>query len=284
MLSIIVSSHKEDLYNNLVLNVAKTIGIEHEMIRIPNYGEMSIGQAYNKGADKSQFPYLLFLHEDVEFLTENWGEKLIAHLNLEKVGVVGLAGSNYVPQVPNDWFTCGPHNFINVIHHDSEIHNNLSVPLQEVNQVYSLDGVFLGIKKSVFLEFKFDENILGFHSYDLSISLRIARKYYNYVISNIKLLHFSDGKPDKNWFLSNIKIREEVGSDFNFKKVDYIEYLAFKRFIMNNNKFEGSNLVRFKSNIKFYPKFDHFRILYHLKLIYFITKSLLVPRKINFLK
>lgn len=280
MLSIIVSSHKEDLFNNLVLNIAKTIGIEHEIIRIPNFGEMSIGQAYNKGADKSKFPYLLFLHEDVEFLTEKWGEKLIAHLNLENVGVVGLAGSNYVPQVPNDWGMMEPYNFINIIHGKGNEQENISTFKDIRNNVFAIDGLFLAIKKVTFNEFLFDEKLIGFHSYDLSISLRVAKKYKNYVINDILVHHFSRGNPDKSWFLSNIRLKDELGSDYGHPKNDFTEYLLYKKFVRNAVRYQDNKMDRYKIILKYYPKFYKTRPIFHIKLLYYLGKSILFPHKI----
>jgi len=280
MLSIIVSSHKEDLYKNLEDNILRTIGIEYEIIRIPNYGEMSIGQAYNLGASKSLFSYLLFLHEDVEFKTFNWGQLLIKHLNEEDVGIIGLAGSNYVPQVPNDWGMMEPYNFIHLIHGKGTEIESIFQCQNTRNRVFSIDGLFLAIRKEIFNEFQFDETLEGFHSYDLSISLRIAKKYNNYVINNILVHHFSKGNPDKNWFLSNIMVKEELGSDYNHPKNDFTEYLIYKKFIRNAIRFLDNNTERYKQILKYYPKFNKIRPILHFKLIYYIGKSFLFPERI----
>ncbi|MFX5306134.1 glycosyltransferase, partial [Acinetobacter baumannii] len=62
---------------------------------------MSITEAYNSGAEKSTFENLLFLHEDIIFYTRNWGNKLLHHLQKESTGIVGVAGSSYVPFAPS---------------------------------------------------------------------------------------------------------------------------------------------------------------------------------------
>ena len=71
MLSIIISSYQPHYYTALEKNIAATCGVEYELIKIDNPGLMGLCQAYNKGAEKAKYEYLLFLHEDVNVLTVN---------------------------------------------------------------------------------------------------------------------------------------------------------------------------------------------------------------------
>ena len=103
MLSIIISSYQPHYYQALEKNIAETIGIPYEVIKVDNPGKMGICEAYNHGAQKAQYDYLLFLHEDVLFETQNWGKELIELLNLENCGVIGVAGTDYYGYVPYQW-------------------------------------------------------------------------------------------------------------------------------------------------------------------------------------
>ena len=119
MLSIRISSYQPQFYSALEKNIAETIGIPYEIIKIDNPNLMGICEAYNKGASLSKYDYLLFVHEDVIFHTKEWGQKLINHLKLENVGVIGVAGSNYVPIAPIGWYLPdNSYNFLNYIQND----------------------------------------------------------------------------------------------------------------------------------------------------------------------
>lgn len=50
------------------------------MIQIWNPGIYSINEAYEMGLQKASFENLLFIHEDLEFLSRNWGVELMKSL------------------------------------------------------------------------------------------------------------------------------------------------------------------------------------------------------------
>ena len=62
MLSIIVSSYKEDDFNQFSKNVKETIGddFQYEIIQQWNPGIIGICEAYNKGAEKSKYENFTF--------------------------------------------------------------------------------------------------------------------------------------------------------------------------------------------------------------------------------
>jgi hypothetical protein len=76
---------------------------------------------------------------------------------------------------------------------------------------------FLAIKKENYTHIRFNEELKGFHGYDLDFSLRVAKKFQNYVIDDILIQHFSQGNRDKKWLDANIKIKEKIGSNFPSK-------------------------------------------------------------------
>ena len=207
MISIIISSYQDKFYSALEKNIAETIGIPYEIIKIVNPNLMGICEAYNKGASLSKYDYLLFVHEDVLFHTNNWGQILIDHLEIENTGVVGVAGSGYVPKAPISWNVPDiNYVYLNLIQNtkrknNSKLYSNIS----ESTKAFALDGVFLAVKKTVYEEFLFDEIVKGFHGYDTDFSLRVATKYDNYVISNILIEHFSKGNPDVFFFKNNVR-------------------------------------------------------------------------------
>lgn len=206
MLSIIISSYQPNFYSVIEENIEQTCGVVYEIIKISNPGLMGICEAYNKGAMNAKYDYLLFLHEDVEFTAGCWGSILINHLKKIDVGLIGLAGCSYVPNVPFSWWDKPDISFRNIqqFNGSKEVKN---YNLEKDQCIAAVDGVFMGCRKDVYEKFKFDNSITGFHSYDLDFSVRVASEFRNKICSEIKLKHFSEGKPDKNWFSSIIKNR-----------------------------------------------------------------------------
>ena len=93
MISIIISSYKENYYQLLLANIQQSIGhANYEIVKISNPGLMGINKAYNEGALKAMYDDLLFIHEDVEFITNGWGHFLIDSLKNENIGIIGVAG------------------------------------------------------------------------------------------------------------------------------------------------------------------------------------------------
>ena len=240
MLSIIVCSRHGNLNESFTSNIAKTVGVDYELICIDNSeNKYSIFSAYNKGKQISRFPYLCFVHEDVSFRTQNWGEKLIAHLDVPNTGLVGLAGGDGALRTPSDY---GAFNrCMNIIHIDKNGVKPTEYVLFPINfkepsrSVIMLDGVLLGAKKEIFSFICFDESIGGFHGYDYDISIQsIVAGYYNYVMYDISLEHYSKGNMNTTYFRTMLKvfkkwenylpiIEHNVSDEFKLKQIPIIE-------------------------------------------------------------
>ena len=212
MLSIILSSYQNDLFNQFESSVKATVGLgfQYEIIKIDNPGLMGICEAYNLGASKARYPYLLFVHEDVQFETQDWGTILIEYLKQPEIGVVGLAGATRKAKMISSWYqivTAGKdanrYNYkqtYKFVNRATKLQLNNPF-LEKSSCVLTLDGLFLAIENSKFKQFKFDQILLkSFHGYDLDFSLNVATRYQNIVVYDILVLHSSEGKTDEKWF------------------------------------------------------------------------------------
>lgn len=266
MLSIIVSSYQPENFSALEKNIAETCGVDYELIKIDNPGIMGIAKAYNKGAKKAKFENLLFLHEDVLFHTQNWGEKLIKHLEDPETGVVGVAGSDYVPTAPCGWYING-RSFLHLIQNDKSHSQpqHIDNTSQNKHSAYALDGVFLAMQKSKFNNFRFDEKIGGFHAYDIDLSLRFAKKYKNYVIGDILIEHFSKGTFNCEWFQNNIQVRKHLGSNFNKKKIPAIEFHSFLSFLDTYLKYNSVSTTNILRSLRYFP-FGHLSLNHYYQI------------------
>lgn len=205
-ISIIICSINNEYLSRIRLNIDRTIGIPYEIIVIENaINKHSLAKAYNYGAGLSLYEHLVFLHEDIEFLTANWGSILIEHLMQKDVGLVGVAGGKYKSIVPSSWSIFKQLRSINVVQQykfsdkSSFIHKEGNDNIDSLD-VVAIDGLLMATKKNIWNEFKFDEHLLdGFHGYDVDFSLQISQKFRIKAINNIQLIHFSEGNHDKQW-------------------------------------------------------------------------------------
>lgn len=231
MLSIIISSYQPEYFAALEKNIAETCGIPCEIIKIDNPGIMGICEAYNKGAAKAKFDNLLFLHEDVIFETKNWGNILVEYLSNKNTGIIGIGGCRYIPKCPFAWWDYSKNSFYHIDQCDANKKLLRRYNLYKDTRVTALDGVFLACRKNVYKEFKFDENLKGFHGYDLNFSTRIAEKYDNYISHKILIKHFSVGNPNVDWLMALIENRMTFKAP-SFQKTDKkLEALYFKQFL-----------------------------------------------------
>ena len=206
MISIIIASKNQKDLERCKQSIKQTIGVPYEVIVTENAdGAVGLAEVYNRNAKKAKYNFLLFLHEDTEFKTNNWGVMLVNLLRKDDVGVIGIAGSTYMaangswisPKVP---FIKG-----RIVHACERDNTKEQVELfseEEGNfEVVVLDGVFLAAKKSIVEEIPFDEETFTkFHFYDIDFSLRVARKYKVMVTTDILLKHYSGGGYDEQWW------------------------------------------------------------------------------------
>ncbi|AYO58561.1 hypothetical protein CO230_10815 [Chryseobacterium sp. 6424] len=235
MLSIIISSYQPHYFSALEKNIAETVGVPYELIKVDNPDLMSICEAYNLGAAKARFENMLFLHEDVEFRTQNWGEIVVNYLRKRNIGIIGVLGSDYVPNVPFAWWNLFENNFS----HYTQYENGTLIGdynLTENKKASVIDGVFMAVRKEVFNEFRFNDKISGFHGYDVVFSLNVVAKYQNIVISNIKIAHFSYAVNSLNreWMDTLIHSRKFYsvprGQQIN-KKKEVFSFLKFYAYL-----------------------------------------------------
>ena len=272
MLSIIISSYQPHYFTALEKNIAETCGITYEIIKIDNPGLMGICEAYNKGAAKAKFENLLFLHEDVVFHNNYWGRLLIRHLLEKTTGVVGFAGSSYIPNVPLVYWDQKDYKYHHLIQMLTS--ETITYELKEKKQVFALDGFFLACRKEVYNENKFNESIRGFHGYDIEFTLHTSRNYNNYVINDFFVEHLSIGSLTKSWYRSLIKVRNFYTIPKQQKSDRKIEFEQYVNMIYYLKKYSFTKIEVFFYIVKFF-NYRYFRLaeaLETLKITYRIIR------------
>jgi glycosyltransferase involved in cell wall biosynthesis len=236
MISIIVSSYKQEYYEALKKNVHATIGVVYEIIKIDNPGLMGICQAYNKGAERAKFEILCFIHEDIIFHTKNWGSIIVDTLKNNTIGLLGLAGGTYKPRIISSAWHNGDL-YINMLQHKEGKCFHWLEPKnfdKKIADVLVVDGVFLSTRKKLWHQCRFDEKTLkGFHFYDLDISLAIKSLGLRVcVVYEVLVEHFSFGSNSREWYEEAKKIHHKWEKKLPWSSEQY-DNSARKKFDIN---------------------------------------------------
>ena len=218
MISIIIASVDTALLVQIKENIQATIGVPFEIISFDNSeGEFGLCEVYNRGAKKAKFDLLCFMHEDIKILTTDWG-KIVADIfaNNIKLGLIGVAGSQYKSLAPSGWH-CYDIDAPEVMYYN--VIQNYKYQQKETIADYSnetdtklarvvcIDGVWMCCTREAMLSYSFDDVLLkGFHGYDLDFSLGINQTYEVAVTFDVLIEHFSEGKFNKDWLKEILKI------------------------------------------------------------------------------
>lgn len=220
MLSIIICHRNIELLNTIKKNIQLTVGISYELIIIDNsQGEYSIFSAYNEGVIKAKNNIVCFVHEDILFHTDGWGEKVINHFSNLEVGMIGVSGGMAQSLIPSPWWT---NNYFarsarNILMKDLEkkdekLYSYYSNPFNDKNRAEAIiiDGMWFCIRKSLFEKISFDgETFKGYHLYDADISMQVLQYSKNYVALDILVEHRWAGIISKDYYTDLLKFTDK---------------------------------------------------------------------------
>lgn len=240
MISIVICSRTATLSDNLLNNIAETIGTEYELIVIDNCDDKySIFQAYNIGLAKSKAQIVCFLHDDIHLITQNWGQILIKIFGKNKdIGLIGIAGTKSKTKMPSAWWECPEEdlymNLNQYLRNGKKEHWCKGFDSNDIEDVVVIDGVFMAAKKDS--KISFSNKLKGFHNYDLNLSFEYLKNGYRIVATKSILMdHLSIGVLNESWYRSTLQIHKM-----------YHDFLP-----LNKSNFKSSKNNEFEKGIKF---------------------------------
>ena len=197
MISLIICSRSKDISKKLRENVEETIGTDFEWVIIDNSaGNLSIFKAYNLGVKRAHGNILCFMHDDILFLSNKWGEVVNNAFRMENLGLLGVIGNHVVPACPASWWTaCYEEGHVIQYYESEKRQENLQYFKVNNRQVSIVDGLWFCIPHSLFSSIDINEKTFsGFHCYDTDICLQILKQGRTIsVANNIDIQHNSDG-------------------------------------------------------------------------------------------
>jgi len=242
MISIVICSRSSAISDDLLSNISDTIGAKYELIVIDNSeNKYSIFEAYNIGLYKSKENIVCFVHDDIHFITQNWGQVLIKIFERNNdIGLIGVAGAKSKTKMPSAWWECPDEDLcINInqyLRNGDKEHWYKGFKNNALEDVVVIDGVFMTAKKDSSISF--NTKLKGFHNYDLNFSFEYLKKGYKIVVTkDILLEHFSIGVLNESWYRSTLQIDKMYR---NFLPLNKSNFVASKNYEFKN----GTKFIR----------------------------------------
>jgi Glycosyltransferase like family/Tetratricopeptide repeat len=173
-------------------------GRDFEIIQI--YDARSLCEAYNRGFVRTSGEVVIFSHDDIEIVSDDFASRLLRHLSSSDLaGVVGttqLAGTS--------WIAAGWPRLHGCIVHPSQSGPGFAFDCygpRPCDPIQAVDGVLIAANRRVCETIRFDEATFdGFHFYDLDFSHRAFLEGFRIAVAwDVLLLHNSVGRSDGNW-------------------------------------------------------------------------------------
>lgn len=203
-------------------NIINTVGVDSEIVVIDNsFGGYSIFSAYAEGTVIAKGDILCFVHDDVSFVTQDWGKNVLKHFKDDTVGVLGVAGTHFLPDMPSAWWEpemCSQ-NIIQTRGYSGEEMRELVCEdkyRNSANELVAVDGVFMCIPKRLFNKISWDMKTYdGFHGYDIDVCLQALSVGYQVRMAwDILIEHNSYGAYDSDAFITSQKTIYEKWKKF----------------------------------------------------------------------
>ena len=198
----------------------KSCGIPKcQIIEKVNPNGKSLTEVYNEIINESENDIIVLCHDDIYFETNSWGNKLLKHFKKTDYGVLGVAGSTYLPTSGQWWED--RRKMVGIVNHEhegkkweSKYSDNLG---DKIKETVIVDGLFIALHKQKIKQ-TFDETVKGFHMYDVDFTFRNYLEGIKVgVISNIRVTHKSIGMTNEEWDKNRIEFSEKFKSNLPVK-------------------------------------------------------------------
>jgi hypothetical protein len=203
MISVIVCSRKDPADTLHRRNVCKTASREPEYLRFDNrLSPAGLCAVYNRGIAAARGDILVFMHEDVFFMDAGWDGALLRSFSDRNVGMVGIAGTQYLGSEAPGWAAAGRPFIRGKVVHETGAGFHLTVFSWEKCdiEVVAVDGLFFAVRRCLFDRIRFDETTFdGFHFYDLDLCMQVRKTHSIVVNPDIAVKHQSGGSFDAAW-------------------------------------------------------------------------------------
>jgi hypothetical protein len=211
MITIGFSTRKID--NSFVELLKKSCGVSNpQIIPIENEGKYSLPETYNMILEQATNDIVVLCHDDIYFDSKNWGSKILKHFKRSpEYAILGLAGSTQLPLSAKWWEDFSKmKGIVNHEHGGKKWESKYSASLgNQIDDVVLVDGLFIALNKKNIKQ-KFNEEIKGFHFYDVDFSFRnFIEDVKIGVMYDVRVTHKSIGETNDQWEQNRIVFAEK---------------------------------------------------------------------------
>ncbi len=198
MISIICVYNNKEILNEYILKSLKTQTSDYELILIDNTENkfQSAAEALNYGGKKANGKYLMFVHQDIDLLSENWIKNVEEILDLiPELGIAGVAGK-----------LDGKNGIISNIKDGIPPKQTGTTRIKTFMKVQTLDECLFIIPKSVFEILTFDEETCdGWHLYAVDFCLNVMKIGFFVYVLPLSLYHRSSAPSVSEDYYNSVK-------------------------------------------------------------------------------
>lgn len=193
MFSIICAyNNKKMLEDCVIKSLKKQKNIEYETIFVnaEEHHFSSASETLNYGGQQAKGDYLIFLHQDIIFETEDVLEKIKFYCDHYQFGIAGVAGVTVI----------GNRNRLITQIEDGKDHTAAGTELtihhyNNPQKVFSLDECMFIIPNNVFKLFQFSDLGKTWHLYATDYSCKCMKNGFDVLVLPLKnIWHLSDGR------------------------------------------------------------------------------------------
>lgn len=208
-ISLITVYNNQSLVDEMIKSVRGQVGIDAECIMLDNRNNKfnSAAAALNYGAERANGDVLVFLHQDIEFLSDDVLEKIYDFALENKNVVFGAAGVKSKTEDKSGTILA------DFFHGNEKIkYNTISKP----TKCLTLDECLIACCKTVMTKVKFDVNVCdGWHLYgaDLCLQANLDNDLSVMAIP-MNIWHKSDGNADKSYMFTQDRLAKKYKGNY----------------------------------------------------------------------
>lgn len=214
MISVITSVNNPEQYNKFFLPSINKLQARLDELNLPTLdlvtvkGDESITKNYNNGMRQAIYRIKVFVHQDVDLGDINWAFKLFkVFSDYPDCGLVGLVGTKKMSDV-GMWWETGSQHVVGELFSGKEKadwsymenpNGRSFTPVIFPTEVECIDGFFMATNA----EIPWDENLPGFHAYDMDYSREVRKHQLKIMVMPHKAHHIGairNDKPDFSYY------------------------------------------------------------------------------------
>lgn len=217
-ISVIICSIEALKYARICENYKRLLAkIPHEIIGI--HDATSLGEGYNRGIHQSTGDILIFSHDDIIILDDEFSDKIINHLST--FDVLGFAGASRL--VSGKWIDASNQYLHGAVAHAFPKSTYLTLNVYGASEwpvvsgIKVIDGLCMIAKRQVATNIGFDAATFdGFHLYDLDFSFSSYLAGFKIgVCCDIPIIHESGGNFDSRYRAYAQRFIKKFGKHFD---------------------------------------------------------------------